>query len=93
VITGAKYTFRNGKRDETESCGAGLAIRGSERKEACVPVPPHEVILADGTAYDVVGLEKAAINTLIAFAHNGSNAAVVPTAYRMITAGSSVVKE
>jgi hypothetical protein len=50
-----------------------------------VKLPPNEVVLADGSVYDAIGLENEAIDTLIAFAYNGSSAAVIPAVYRQIS--------
>jgi hypothetical protein len=86
-LTGARYHFRNDKRAaEPSTCDAGIAsnIRGQEKRQ-CVKLPPNEVVLADGSVYDAIGLENEAIDTLIAFAYNGSSAAVIPAVYRQIS--------
>jgi hypothetical protein len=45
------------------------------------PVPPHKVGLADGSVYNIVGLEKTLVDTLVQFAQNGSTATDVPEVY------------
>jgi hypothetical protein len=41
-------------------------------------------MLANGDLYNIVGLEKDLINTLIRFAYNGSSAAEVPEVYHKL---------
>jgi hypothetical protein len=54
--------------------------KGCTTKEA-----PHRIGLADGSVYDVVGLDKTLVGTLVQFAYNGSTAADVPEVYHPLT--------
>ncbi|KAJ4373058.1 hypothetical protein N0V83_003349 [Neocucurbitaria cava] len=79
-LTGARYHFRDTKRAEQDSCDAPGA--SEEVQQQCEQqVPPSRVGLADGSLYNIVGLETDMVDTLIDFAYNGSSAADVPEVY------------
>jgi hypothetical protein len=40
--------------------------------------------LADGSVYNIVGLDKTLVDTLVQFAHNGSTAVDVPEVYHQL---------
>lgn len=50
-------------------------------QQQCEQQPPSRVGLADGSLYNIVGLEEDLVDTLIDFAYNGSSAADVPEVY------------
>jgi hypothetical protein len=80
VLTAARYHFRNNKRANEASCDATGTV-GKRQQKCAQQVPPHRVGLADGSVYNIVGLEKTLVDTLVQFAQNGSTAADVPEVY------------
>ncbi|KAF2031451.1 hypothetical protein EK21DRAFT_110821 [Setomelanomma holmii] len=79
ILTGARYHFRNNKRAD-DSCDASWATE--EVQQPCERhVAPTRLVLVEGSSYNIEGLEKDHVDTLLSLAYNGSTSADLPELY------------